>query len=89
MTALKTKQAAAYLSISRTKLYDLVRDGEIAYCDLGGQFGFLTADLDDYLRRHRIERKPDPIVEARREPLGQAGAMVSIFTGKPLRGAVR
>lgn len=88
MGALRTRQAAAFLGIGKTKLYDLVRTGEIAYCDLGGQYSFLEADLLDYLHRNRTAHKTVPEIEVKREPLTPDGDTVSIFTGRPLREAM-
>jgi excisionase family DNA binding protein len=87
MAALNSRAAAAYLSIGKTKLYTLIDDGELAYCDLGGQFSFLTADLDAYLRRHRIPSKAETRNEdqLKREPLTLHGNAIDIFTSKPLR----
>lgn len=84
--ALNSRAAARYLSVGLSKLYDLVRAGDLAYLDLGGQYGFLEADLDAYLYRCRIPSKTEAEapIEIKRESLTVASDVISIFTGQPV-----
>jgi len=54
----RTKQAAAYLSVSSWKLRQLARLGKIAYVQLeeDGPFTFDRLDLDNYAQEHRIQK---------------------------------
>ncbi|MBH9577765.1 helix-turn-helix transcriptional regulator [Inhella proteolytica] len=53
-TVLRPLQAAEYLNISRSFLYKLIKDGQIARLKLGGRAsGFLRADLDAWLLKQR------------------------------------
>ena len=48
---LTAQEAADYLRITRPRLYQLVRDGELVGHRVGYQYRFMPADLEDYLRR--------------------------------------
>lgn len=45
---LNVRQAANYLNISRSHLYDIVKNGELARIKIGRRTLFATPDLDAY-----------------------------------------
>lgn len=50
---LKTNQAATYLAISPRQVQYLSKRGELACVRIGNSTRFTTADLDDFVGRHR------------------------------------
>ena len=50
---LNVKQAAVYLNISRSHLYDLIKDGELARIKIGRRTLFATRDLDTFATEQR------------------------------------
>lgn len=90
--ALSSREAAKYLGIGLTKLYELVRAGEVAHVDLGGKFGFLRNDLDCWHRLHRIPSKDERAavnVPGRPSLVTLPDGLIDIFTGRPLSEFVR
>lgn len=75
MTAapLTARQAAEYLHMHVDTFRAHVRAGEIARTGTPGKHLFLTDDLDDWLRRHRVPSKAEldaQRFETRRDPIG-------------------
>lgn len=54
--------ACQYLGISRMTMYRLVKNQKIAYSKIGigrGRYRFRKEDLDAYLKRNRVEARPE------------------------------
>lgn len=54
------ESAANYLSVSRTTIYKLIRDGEIHSSLIGSRRVVDRLSLDDYAERHRDRPDPPP-----------------------------
>jgi excisionase family DNA binding protein len=54
---LTTKDVMAYLNISRTKLWELTKNGEIPAFKVGGEFRYKAAEILDYLEKNRVKAK--------------------------------
>jgi excisionase family DNA binding protein len=48
--------AAAELSISRARLYELLKAGEIAFCKIGKRSVIPASELLAFLERHQVRR---------------------------------
>ena len=48
--------AAEALAISRSRLYELIADGQITACKVGKRTIIQAAELTAFLHRHRVER---------------------------------
>lgn len=48
--------AAAALDLSRSRLYELISEGEIGTCKVGKRTIIPATELTDFLRRHRVDR---------------------------------
>lgn len=53
-------QAASRLGVGRSKLYEIVRKGELASVRLGGARRIVAADLEDFVRALK-ERSRDEV----------------------------
>ena len=59
-------ETAEALAISRSRLYELIADGEITACKVGKRTIIPATELTAFLHRHRVERlsgqkaAPDP-----------------------------
>ena len=49
--------AAAALDLSRSRIYELIADGEIATCKIGKRTIIPAAELTAFLERHRVVRR--------------------------------
>jgi excisionase family DNA binding protein len=58
MTLLTVKQVAAALQLSASKVYELLAKGTLPRYKIGGAVRIAQADLDEYLRGCRDERRP-------------------------------
>ena len=50
--SMKANEAAAYLNISRSKLYMLLREGSLRSVKIGGSRRFRPCDLDEFLEQN-------------------------------------
>jgi excisionase family DNA binding protein len=67
MPLLKVAQVAERLSLSESKVYQLVEEGRIAHHRLGGAIRFSEEQVDAYLEATKREpREPGPKTPARR-----------------------
>ena len=58
--ALRVSSAAEVSDVSRTVLYGAMQAGELAYVQIGKSRRILAADLEAWLRRHRVAaNEPD------------------------------
>jgi excisionase family DNA binding protein len=63
--------AAGALGLSRSRIYELIADGEIAACKVGKRTIIPATELTTFLERHRVERLSDQsAVMAPRRPGG-------------------
>lgn len=53
-TVVTVVEAANYLRLGRSKLYQLMEEGEIPYYRVGGRRRIAWSDLEAYLARHRV-----------------------------------
>jgi len=51
-------EAAAALNLSRSRIYELIAEREIAACKVGKRTIIPTEELTAFLERHRVERLP-------------------------------
>ena len=51
---LKIEELAAYLKMSRTKLYQMAQKGEIPASKIGNQWRFDRYEIDDWMKRQRV-----------------------------------
>ena len=57
---LTIREAAAYLRLSKSKLYEMVNDGEIPHFRLGGSSIRLDqTELDAWVESQRVEGEPE------------------------------
>ena len=79
-------EAAARISLSRSRLYELIASGEIAFVEIGTRTVICEDDLRAFLDRHRIEPAPicdggqnqriginDSRLQAQRSPQAETG----------------
>lgn len=52
--ALRVSSAAEVSDVSRTMLYGAMQAGELPYVQIGKSRRILVADLEQWLRRHRV-----------------------------------
>jgi excisionase family DNA binding protein len=57
---LRPDDALAILAISRTKLYELMSTGQLAFVLVGSDRRIEQHELDRFIRRHRVERIASP-----------------------------
>jgi len=56
--------AAAALDLSRSRIYELISDGEIGACKIGKRTVIPASELTAFLDRHRVTRLPAEIAIA-------------------------
>lgn len=52
---LTTKEVMRFLSVSRTTLWRMVKDGELPAFRIGGDLRYKREDIDAYLERNKID----------------------------------
>ena len=57
---LTVQEAAVYLKVSKSKLYQLARDKEIPHGKVGVQWRFDQKELDRWVRRHHLKAPRAP-----------------------------
>jgi len=52
------KQVAAFFSIARSKVYELIYTGEIGFLKIGGTYRISDHHLDNYIKKNSCRAKP-------------------------------